>query len=222
MNSGSGLVETWIPDGGFEIQRRKAKTPEGGTVVTDCLVPKWSGDDLTADRPLHRQPCLHRSLADCPPDADGILQFAGRYGLLTVSLLRVPEFGRVVRAEVLPPEQLDIWRREIRALRACTDLWEMIAGGNSDAADLLNRKLAEKLAGARFQLTAWPEGGRFQICYRPARLIDALWQRFAEEIAGVIQCARCPAPRCGRWFLRSAAGSDRPVLLPGMPDEGLA
>jgi predicted RNA-binding Zn ribbon-like protein len=156
-----------------------------------------------------RQPCLHRLLADCSPDPDGILQFAGRYGLLTVTVSRVAEPGRVVQADALPPEPLDIWRREIRALQACTDLWDAIAGGNRDATDLLNRKLAEKLAGVRFQLTAWPEGGRFRLGYRPARLIDALWQRFAEEIAGIIQCARCPAPNCGRWFLRSAARSDR-------------
>jgi len=41
------------------------------------------------------------------------------------------------------------------------------------------------------------------------RLIDAIWQRFAEEIAGMITCAKCPAPKCGRWFLRSAGRSDR-------------
>lgn len=41
MNSGSGLVEAWIPDGGLEIQRRKVKSPDGGSVVTECLVPKW-------------------------------------------------------------------------------------------------------------------------------------------------------------------------------------
>jgi hypothetical protein len=68
MNSGSGLVETWIPDGGFEIKRRKVKAADGGSVVTDCLVPKWSNDELTAGRPLHRQPCLHRILADCAHD----------------------------------------------------------------------------------------------------------------------------------------------------------
>ena len=41
------------------------------------------------------------------------------------------------------------------------------------------------------------------------RLIDALWQRFAEEIAGAFTCARCPAPKCGRWFLKTAGRSDR-------------
>jgi hypothetical protein len=41
------------------------------------------------------------------------------------------------------------------------------------------------------------------------RLIDAIWQRFTEEIAGMIACARCPAPKCGRWFPRSDGRGDR-------------
>ncbi len=62
------------------------------------------------------------------------------------------------------------------------------------------------MAGGRFELNADPD---FALRYRPSRLSDAIWQRFAEEIAGIITCARCPAPKCGRWFLRSAGRSDR-------------
>lgn len=109
MNIGSGLLETWIPDGGFEIQRRKVKAADGGAVVTDCLVPKWSGDDLTVDRPLHRQPCLHRVLADCRHDQ--IVRLAGLYGLLTVTVPRNPEPGKAVHASMLPPEPVEIWHR---------------------------------------------------------------------------------------------------------------
>ncbi|HZU27160.1 MAG TPA: hypothetical protein VFA04_16655 [Bryobacteraceae bacterium] len=35
IDTSSQLFETWIPDGGFEVQRRK--TPDG---MADCLVPK--------------------------------------------------------------------------------------------------------------------------------------------------------------------------------------
>ena len=45
--------------------------------------------------------------------------------------------------------------------------------------------------------------------YHATRFIDAIYQRFAEEFAGLIQCARCPAPDCGRWFLKSAGRGDR-------------
>jgi hypothetical protein len=88
-------------------------------------------------------------------------------------------------------------------------LWDSIAGGNWQASDALTRKLAEKLAGVRFQLTAWPGENRFLLGYRPLRLVDGVWQRFAEEISGRIHCARCPAPKCGRWLLKGAARSDR-------------
>ena len=46
--------------------------------------------------------------------------------------------------------------------------------------------------------------------YQPATLRTALWQRLAGEMTGLLQCARCPAPRCGRWFLKGEASrSDR-------------
>lgn len=203
MNSGGGLVETWIPDGGFEIQRRKIKTPEGGAVVTDCLVPKWTGDDLTADRPLHRQPCLHRVLATCRHDQ--IVAMANNYGLLTVTVARKPEPGKPVHADVLPPEPVEVWQREIRALRAITDLWD-----SGKDRELVARRITERMARTPFHLTARPDGGgKIVLRYRPMLLIDAIWQQFAREVADIIHCAKCPAPNCGRWFLRSAGRADR-------------
>ncbi|MCC6860666.1 MAG: hypothetical protein IT158_19015 [Bryobacterales bacterium] len=102
MNSGSELVETWIPDGGFEIQRRKVKTADGSSAVMEvmeCLVPKWSGAELTADRPLHRQPCLHRVLAACRHDQ--IVAMANNCGLLTVTVPRFRKTSWVDSAKTL-------------------------------------------------------------------------------------------------------------------------
>lgn len=203
MNSGAALVETWIPDGGFEIQRRKVKAADGGSVVADCLVPKWSSDDLTVDRPLHRQPCLHRILADCRYDQ--IVRVAGIYGLLTVTIPRKPEPGKPVHADLLPPEPVEIWHREIRALRAAT---EMLDAGNNH--EPVARRITERLARAPFHLIASSDGGAgIAIAYRPMLLIDAIWQQFAREATGIIHCAKCPPPACGRWFLRSQTRSDR-------------
>jgi len=208
MNSGSDLVETWIPDGGFEIQRRKVKSADGGSVVTECLVPKWSNDELTVDRPLHRQSCLHRVLAGCHHDQ--IVAMANNYGLLTVSVFRKPEPGKAVRADMLPPEPLDVRHREIRALRAITDLWD--SGKNRE---LVANRITERLARTTFHLSATPDGaGKIVLRYRPVLLIDAIWQQFAREVAGIIDCARCPAPKCGRWFLRGAGRSDRQYCSP--------
>jgi hypothetical protein len=51
------------------------------------------------------------------------------------------------------------------------------------------------------ELLAPPGQGppQFAVHHRPAMLIDAIWQRFAEEIAGMITCAKCAAPKRGRW-----------------------
>jgi hypothetical protein len=216
MPAGSELIETWIPTGGFRLERRRARTPDGTLTFTECLVPKWEIDDLTPDRPCARQPCLHRIVADGPPENEAILDLAGRYGLLTVSIARIPEPGRAVPSSALPPEPLGVWQREIRDLKAAGDLWDRIAAGDLRGRslaekDLLDRKLGASLARAPFHLAAAHENGSgFRMRYRPATLRTALWQRLAGEVAGLIRCARCPAPSCNRWFLKGdSSRSDR-------------
>ena len=86
MHTGSELLETWIPDGGFEIAKRRLKTGDGGSALADCLLPKWADDELTPDLRCARQPCLHRIFAECPPAPERIAFLAGRYGLLIVSI----------------------------------------------------------------------------------------------------------------------------------------
>jgi len=208
MHTGSDLLETWIPDGGFMIERRKLRTSDGGLAPADCLVPKWVDDDLTRQLPCAREPCLHRIFAECPPDPERILSLAGRYGLFTVSIPRSPAPGQIVQASALPPEPVEIWRKEIQALRACTELWDSIASGQQSGAarDRLGRKLTDHLARVPFHLRDSEQG--FQYC--PVTLSAALWQRFAAEVAGLIHPVRCAAPGCGRWFLRgTAARSDK-------------
>jgi hypothetical protein len=150
MHTGSDLLETWIPDGGFMIERRKLKTANGGSAVANCLVPKWSGDELTRHAPCLHQPSLHRIFADCPPSPERIVLLASRY----VSIPRVPAPGRVVKADALPPAPVVIWRKEIQALRACVELWDSIAigQGSETARDWLNCKIAEHLARVPFHL----------------------------------------------------------------------
>ena len=134
---------------------------------------------MTPDLPCARQPCLHRIFADCPPDAERILTLAGRYGLLTVSIPRTPAPGQTVKADALPPEPVDIWCKEIQALRACTELWDSIEGGEDSgtARERVGRKIAEHLARVPFYLRASEQG--FVFC--PATLSAALWQRFAAD-----------------------------------------
>jgi hypothetical protein len=112
-----------------------------------------------------------------------------------------------VKADVLPPEPVEIWRKEIQALRACAELWDSITSGRESATahGRLQGKISEHLARVPFYLRASEQGFR----YCPLTLSAALWQRFTAEVAGLIHPVRCAAPNCGRWFLRgSAARSD--------------
>jgi len=70
-------------------------------------------------------------------------------------------------------------------------------------------KLAEKLQSARFQPIASAEDGAVVVRYRATRFLDTIYWRFAEEFSGLIECTKCPAPNCGRWFLKSAGRGDR-------------
>jgi hypothetical protein len=192
--------------GGFKVERRRVRTPDDDLTVTECLVSRWEIDDLMPDQPCTRQPCLHRIVADCPPEKDAILDLAGRFGLLTVSLSRAPAPGKPVPSTLLPPEPVEVWKTTIRELRSAAELRDRIAVGDVRSRELFERKLATNLARAPFHLTAVDgDGGPFRLCYRPPDLRAALWQRFASEAAGLLRCVRCPAPSCGRWFLTGGA-----------------
>jgi hypothetical protein len=62
------------------------------------------------------------------------------------------------------------------------------------------------MVGGRFELIADPD---FALRYRPARPHRRRLAEIREEIAGLITCAKCPAPKCGRWFPRSDGREDR-------------
>jgi len=162
IDTGSQLFETWIPDGGFEVQRRKVE----GAVV-ECLVPKWGQDEVFTSRPCHEEPCLHRLLAECP--VDHVAEFAGRYGLLTFSIPR-HQVGRKLRAaEVFQPQPLALWQDQIRRLRSAADLWDrIVAGKDADvhqARALLGRKLT--------QAKRWPACGSSSPSHPRARTISS-------------------------------------------------
>jgi hypothetical protein len=64
-------------------------------------------------------------------------------------------------------------------------------------------------------LSAGPDSnGKIFLRYWSTLLIDAIRQQFAREVVGIIHCAKCPAPNCGRWFLRSQTRSDRQYCSP--------
>ncbi len=86
--------------------------------------------------------------------------------------------------------------------------------GGEQAREVLAHRIKERLARAPFHLTATADRDRLVLSYQPTSLIDAIWQQLAREAAGIIRCARCPAPNCGRWFLRNAGRGDRQYCSP--------
>jgi hypothetical protein len=66
MHSGSELVETWIPDGGFKIDRRRVRTQDGGATVTECLVPKIEMRSILRHGPLRYLHLAHPTVIVCP------------------------------------------------------------------------------------------------------------------------------------------------------------
>jgi len=141
-------------------------------------------------------------LADCRHDQ--IVRLASLYGLQTVTIPRKPEPGKSVRADLLSPEPLEIWSRAGR--RPPSRHGDV---GRRQASRTGRPRVTERLARAPFHLVVSSDGAGIALAYRPALLVDAIWQRFACEAAGIIHCAKCPAPNCRRWFLRSQTRSDR-------------
>jgi hypothetical protein len=111
-----------------------------------------------------------------------VVKLASLYGLLTAT-------GKVARAADLPPEPVETWHREIRALRHATALWDAIAAKDEvalrqalrshqaakgkellgNAREHLARKVTERISGTRAELIA-PDGDQpFTQRIRPAR-----------------------------------------------------
>ena len=210
MQLGGTSIETWIPAGGFRIAKRRLQTPDHGIIVADCLVPKWENAQLSPVRPCELQPCLHRVFADTAPDPSAFVNLANVYGLLATPVMRQPAPGETVPSNLLAPEPIDAWHALVRELHSCAELWEMIRLGHGSLSAMaangarLSAKLGENLGRLKFSASArYVDNGvgHFQLRYRSSTLAGALWQRLAEEVSGVICCMRCPAPRCGQWFL---------------------
>jgi hypothetical protein len=199
-------METSIPEGGFKIERRKVRMPDGSAVGAECLAPRWSFGELMIERPFVREPALHRRVAYCAPEHDAILEVAGRGGLLTARPLRL--FSGAPRS--LAPEPVAVWKRLIRELRAACDLLDRIASGHPEGRKLLVKKITLNLAGEEFRVMPLDESaGSLALVHQPSTLRAAIWRRMAAEFAGSITCLRCAGPSCGRWILSSTSRSDK-------------
>jgi hypothetical protein len=91
--------------------------------------------------PLIDETGLFRSFADTSADADGVLAFTSRYGLLGVSpvavtsptVLPVRAGSREVKATLAAGELLTAWQAEIAAMREFVTLWDLIEANDTGA-----------------------------------------------------------------------------------------
>ena len=206
MHTGSELVETWIPVGGFKIERRRVRTQDAARPSPSVWSRSGISANWTPTSPVHGNPASTVWLRIACRSANRFSLWPGSTVSSPCRSPQTPVPGKPVPSSALPPEPVDVWRREIRELKAVGDLWDRIAAGDRRGEEMLERRLATGLARAPFHLAAVRENGSgFRMRYRPATLRAALWQRFAGEVAGLILCTRCSAPRCGRWFLKGDA-----------------
>ena len=129
---------------------------------------------------------LYERLAACPTSEEGILKFVNEYGLLTddkISL--VGGFRNSV--EVI--NQL-LWAKRTRK-------WEMLRDWmkENSAAIQLHPVLLE--------------GETPQLFFRPARLKDAIYLQFFEDLSSGAELKRCEREGCSEWF-KYGPGSDPP------------
>jgi len=229
VKTGTEALPTWIPLGGFRLDHRKGKTPEGAILTIDWLLPAWASDDLTAVYPCADQPCLHRILATCPrtkcstwPTCTVSSPPAARTSRRNRSIFGVARCGNCGT----PPPCGTRSPAETRLpcaghLPSSKPLKEKLSC--SWRGERLARQVTEKMAGGRFELVALPDEGpsQFAIRHRPRRLIDAIWQPSPKRSR---PDHLLPLPSSGLWSVVPAEHRAKrsPVLLPCLPDEGLA
>jgi hypothetical protein len=166
-----------VATGGYRWVDQQAVYPararRGDMIPDRVLVPV--GDDWS--RQVEYDPlaeaALFMTFADTPPDEDGLLGFANRFGYLRArhsdqiflgwiggwsdpwtspAELQVPEArGRAV----IPVERYWTWRQEVIAVKDCLDLWRTYIGGDRAA---VARHLRHTLFGPGSVLCDPPKG----------------------------------------------------------------
>jgi len=125
----------------LETRRRApVETPSAITAETRWLVP--TADGGTSYDPFGEEPSLFRLFAELPPTDDAAtLAFAQKFGVLGISELSVVERDAVTRLlttavmaveHYVPAESLDLWAREVRAMRHAVDVFDALQGRNHE------------------------------------------------------------------------------------------
>jgi hypothetical protein len=96
--------------------------------------------------PLRQYKCLFREFAETHDNEEGVIDFAGRYGLLGLDLEYVPPGGSPMPKNMEP---LALWRQEILAMRKALSVWDMVQEENSRGLEAYLGPLMEWVAADR-------------------------------------------------------------------------
>jgi hypothetical protein len=172
--------------------------------------------------PLQDTTGLFLTFAATDTTEDAVVDFAARYGVLGVGIMR--------GWEVQPDERLSAWAGQIRAMRDSAERWrELRQRGSAERTKgrlyaAVNGHLLKSYWASVFglpdsrsrrvleldvaKLTALPPPPLIQLIgakeskvtleTRPANLLNALWLQLAAAIAEDTQFRECPC--CGAWF----------------------
>jgi hypothetical protein len=157
--------------------------------------------------PLREVPALFLIFAATPPNRQGILDFANKYGMLGKHVWIVPEEG-LKSGIVKFGEPFPVWVKEIKHMRQAIELWR----GRRNINRLL-RLVNDQLAGYVIEADPPPgfktpispmllqdAGGKLRFAMMPHSLVSAMWWQFIQAIDGEKEYRRCALVECGTWF----------------------
>jgi hypothetical protein len=139
-------------------------------------------------RPLTLRPTLYLDFAQLDGSPDACLQFARRWGLLTIQFFEKPK-----------AEPIKLWKEEIGSIRFLLQGLPL-ADANNAQSTIAVRSLTNLGVAANVFLQQGPPPLPPSLVLRPRTLIDAIRLQMAHAFAGGVEVATCA--RCGSWFER--------------------
>jgi hypothetical protein len=165
-----------------------------------CIEP--ISDKRVWYRPLEKHPALFREFADTEQSPDGVLAFAGKFGLLRDYFRE--ELKEKEDRENLEIDSLGFWISSIERMKEFVDGWEnnRASGDVSQTVGIFNEldgSWIDCLPVTFLRLSVSSDPLRPNLWLQPLSLLSAMWLQFAQAVASGSQLRRCAV--CPNWFV---------------------
>ena len=151
------------------------------------------GNQIKRFDPIEVSPKLYLLFGNTPKTIEGILGFAGKYGLLTKG------DGH---------ETVDQWGYNITQMRTAISMWEQVRESNPAAFSKNYRRLCPcSENNFKHLLQEEKPSGALRWYLEPENLLAAMWFQFAGAIDGATSFSTCT--ECSVW-IDTVPGSNRP------------